>query len=301
MITKEMVYDEKRNQKFLKLRKDYNLPKDGTVHKMNITVTFAKRTLELVPPFQRRLIPLQIKSIGIALTTGEFQFIGDAICFDEYGNCINGQQRLTAVAEKRKSAVCNVTTGLDGLKAYKAMDIYWRKKGFADMLKYQGEQNCVKLSATIVWLFRYNRGLPGNYSTALPTTQIGLDLFEQNRNIQQSLIFGHRFKKVVSGAVAGCCHHLCSQIDKEQADDFFSQLATGSEIAINNPIYQCHKALQEEYIVGKTTRYEKMRAEYKFALIINTWNAWRLNKRLRSARTLYWRKNKINEPFPKPI
>lgn len=306
MITKENVYDEKRVKKFESLRKDYDLPKDGTVHKMKISPRLAKRMKELIPPFQRNLIKSQIKNLGIALNRGEFVATGDSIMFDTYGNCINGQQRLTACIEQTKNLVCNVSTGFDPINTYKAVDAYWRKKGFNAMLKYAGYQNCNKLAAALTWVYRYNKGLPAYETQGFETTQIGFEVLMEHSEIEKSISYGSKIgKDIASCAIITSCHHLCAMIDKEQANECFNALAIGSNngfsIQVANPIFQCRRALQDNYIKEKTTVYRKMRPSFKFAMIIKMWNAWRLHKRLRSARILYWRKEDINESFPIPI
>jgi len=307
MITKEKdVYDEEQFKKFELLRKDYKLPKDGTVHKMKISPRCAKRMKELVPSFQRNLIKSQIKNLGIAISRGEYVPTGDSIMFDTCGNCINGQQRLSACIEQEKPIVCNVSTGYDPIKTYKAVDAYWRKKGFNAMLKYAGYQNCNKLSAALTWVYRYQKGLLSYESKNFETTQIGFDVLIKNPEIEKSLPYGSKMgKDIASCSIVASCHYLCAMIDRKQANECFDAMALGSSngfaLQINNPIFQCRRALQDNYIKEKTTAYSKMRLAFKLAMLIKMWNAWRLHKRLRSAGTLYWRKKDINEPFPKPI
>src|SRR5439155_2662819 len=77
-----------------------------------ITPDLARQWLDAVPDFQRKLDRRQVDKIKIAIQRNEWRLNGAAIVFNERGDLIDGQHRLTAIAESGRPVQSLVVTGI---------------------------------------------------------------------------------------------------------------------------------------------------------------------------------------------
>lgn len=82
---------------------------------VKITPSMAEKWLESVPNFQRKIDERQVKKLVMAIERNEWRENGATIVFNSAGQLIDGQHRLTAIAQSGKSVhalvVRNVSNG----------------------------------------------------------------------------------------------------------------------------------------------------------------------------------------------
>lgn len=138
-----------------------------SIHLMNIGPKLATEMLECNTNGQRPLSDANVSRYGEDILEGAWRFAGDPIRFNAAGELIDGQHRLTAVAEAKEEETFVVITGLDhGIMA--AIDS-GRRRTFANLLKI--EHPDISYSRTISGIV--TRALyweRGNYSDRIART-----------------------------------------------------------------------------------------------------------------------------------
>ena len=260
-----------------------------------LTPEKAKMLLDGMYEFQRKISNCHIMRYTDAIERGLWLFDGMPIRVDWFGRMFDGQHRCEAVIRTGKAIRVLIIYGLDP-ETYKVCD-RGKTRNFADALRRNGEKYCKYLAFALISVQIYkekgnfNRG--GVFRYTLQTDDI-LKLLKQRPELRTSIQKVRSVKPVLSVGIAATMHYLFSEIDSAKADEFFRKLATGEDCKKKDPIL----ALRDRLLFDKGQAI-KMEREYKLAIIIKAWNAFRQGKPLTK---LSWGgpKNK-KEPIPKII
>lgn len=249
----------------------------------------------------RHLRPSRVAShVGI-LQRGEWELTGDAIVFDEEGTLINGQHRLSAIAEVGRSARLVVLRGVP-TRAQDVMDA-GLKRSVGDVLRLRGYTRWFGLAAALNWLYRLDYiEETGNVHYASPgdrpTAPQLLYLLEECSDLPEylkgaeSLIKRARKLGLRLGMTTAVWYRM-AEVDAEEAEAFFESLRTGLELKATDPIYQLRRILlNDSSAIGRMGDYRQA------ALICKAWNSWREGKPVQN---LAWKFGGTQrEAFPIP-
>lgn len=223
----------------------------------------------------------------------------DAIGLDIDEGVVNGQHRLTAVAQTgipvRALVVRNVRPDV-----IKVID-QGQGRSFQQLLQMRGDVPTPSVIApAIEWLYRIN----GGWEQSMPTAQKAtipqlLDVLAEHPHIVLSLPYAqdaYRMSQLPPRPHLCAYHYVMASVDPEQADDFFTSLATGVDLAERAPV----RVLREKLIRENA----KDKANQKKAFVLDAWlvKAWEftLANIEASERMLDWKATgRGSEPYPK--
>lgn len=245
----------------------------------------------------RNLMGTYVDRLAGAMSRGEWVFNGEPIQFDESGNLINGQHRLSAIVKSGVTLHMLVIRGLVKRKAQESLDS-GRSRSLADRLRLRGVSNAEHIAAGIKLLWKYQNGrMKEGGGAASATPQQGLALYEEHKDIGDATTWSRRIGRTfhLSPSVGMCFWYLLHRIDWEDAEEFCEKLDSGLELEEDSPIYVYREWLQRETAKRPVDRASRI---YQAALMVKAWNAYREGRKLT---VLNWAPGgKRNEPFPTP-
>lgn len=235
------------------------------------------------------------KYVGI-IRRGEWQVNNDAITFDSAGVLQNGHHRLTAVVESGIGIPILVLRGVDS-SAYETMD-QGQKRTLAQILKDHGELYATNLAALANAAFMYAQGHygVGTRTHGWPTYHQAVQFIEQNPEIRESV----QVATLTAGDLhcsplaLGLSHFLFTQLDAEEAEEFFAVLRSGEGLHPGDPIYELRERLLKDARGPKG-----MSNKEQIALTIKAWNFWRRGEQIRYLRFVAG--GSRPEQFPEPV
>lgn len=242
----------------------------------------------------RNLRPRRVTKLADDMRNGEWRD-GGSLLFAGSGEgrvLLDGQHRLHAVVAADVKLNFIIVENLD-LSDQQAVDTGMRRT-LADVLKFQGESNCIDLSGALGWHWRWSHDLmKSNYT---PTVAQALDTLRDHPGLRDSFSVPRpAFRALrLSRGLCGFLYYVQQGIDAEDAAAFWNQLGTGiiSGVHERHPLYALRRQLEGNQ--GSATR--KFDTTTSAALIIKGWNMWREG---REVQLLMWRRGGANpEPFP---
>lgn len=233
----------------------------------------------------RRLRQKVVDKFARAMDTGDWMVTGQPIVFSKEGILNDGQHRLWACVMSEKSFVCDLRFGIER-QSFRGTD-RGRTRTAADMLQIEGHANAAVTAASIVWLIRYDLGLPSAAYISFEPYEI-LDELEARKAIEYSVQHRAKAGKIASPAVMVAAHYLCARVNREKADEFFNLIGSGVGIeASNDPVI----LLRDRLIRNRGSR-RPMKPVEVFALVLKAWHFWLTDTPVKSLR---WN---LSEDFP---
>lgn len=220
----------------------------------------------------------------------------DGIGLDVDGGVVNGQHRLTAIAEGdypvRALVVRNVRP-----EVIRVID-QGIPRNLRDILAMTGRYvRCGELASSIATLWNIMHDLEKTVPTALkPTVPQLLEFFEQHPHLTDSVEAAAITNLGLNGLPrkAAAYHYLMATIDPDATDDFFSKLETGLEVEAGEPV----GALREK-ILANMAATKPESAPTILAWLVKAWEATRAGEEL-TKRNLKWNPRGARaEDYPK--
>lgn len=226
---------------------------------------------------ERNIKNRPIRQITVAryrtdMEAGRWTMAGDPIRFDTEGNLLDGQHRLTALAELDVTLPLLVIRGL-AAESQAVMDQGTRRTP-GDQLALRGVKNASNVAAAVkqylIWreglLFRDTKVTQGAITTPRIEEWVeshpgAVDAYQQVCNLVR--------QNDAPPSIAGAAAIAFSQIDSEACQEFFRLLARGAGQE-GHPIVALDKRLQRNRREGL-----KMPNRDYLSLFILSWNAWR--------------------------
>ena len=226
----------------------------------------------------RNLSPAIVARFAKDIAEDRWNVNGETIVMDDEGRLLDGQHRLAACVEAKKSFSTFVVHGVPRA-AFATLDS-GRKRMVADVLHIAGHTDTKTLSAALNVVLALNSSAPSTaYNYKAVTNSNALTVLEQHVGITESILFSSRLisaNKVAfisRGNLAGL-HYAFSQKSPAAADDFVETLCTGELLTRESPIFMLRKRLDEM----TRNRGSQPRAYTVWAFTIQAWNAWRENR-----------------------
>lgn len=256
----------------------------------------------------------KIKKYARDMANGNWLITGDTIKITPDERMIDGGQRMRAVLRAHseypefKSVRMAFAFGIDA----KAMVVTDTGAGrtFADTLMIEDAVNRTQVGSIVRRVFQYNGGnllgLRGsNVQAADPTMTELLDLYRSDAgrfDASAARAVDLRGQKVGNGTAGGVAHYILTEIDKNDAENFFDGLVGGADLPPKSPILVLRNRLIRAN-VQRSLRGERsdfLTPNEQLWFYFRTWNAYRrdlpMDKlQLPDGRLL------TNENFPRPI
>ena len=229
-----------------------------------------------------------VKELTRAIGDGEWQVNGESIKFDVLGNLIDGQHRCHAVIKAEKPIKTFVLFDLPS-DSFKTLDT-GKKRNNADTLGIMGFRNPTQLAAAARFVVNFKSNTLR--SNEIVTNQAMEHFIDGHPRIMESVTFVKEIKadSVLPISVAAGLHFLFTEVDADDAELFFRDLAKGSMLSATDPVF----LLREKLIYYKNRVGSKLTRRETVAHVIKAWNYRRTGK---TVKKLMWAK-KTGEEFP---
>jgi hypothetical protein len=232
-----------------------------------------------------------VANLARTMANGEWVLNGEAIKIAWDGTVLDGQHRLSAIAQSGTTIETLVIEGLPN-DAQDTMDT-GRKRTTADVLAIYGEVNTNVMASVAKRAWMWESGNHKFATFSLPSTPEILAFIERFPSVRRSAEIGVRTNhhyRAAGASVTGTAHHILNQVDPAECAEFFARLANGADLTFEHPILTLRARLQRERDQQKATRFH-----VGVALYIRAWNA------VREGRTL----NQLIQPpeasMPMPV
>lgn len=265
---------------------------------ITVTPDIARELLEQNTK-NRRISKVNYSKVLEAMSNGEWELNGEAIKIARDGRVLDGQHRLMVAANNDLTFQTLIVYGLED-ETQSTMDT-GKSRTIADVLSIHGYENASRLAAIVTGIIRKERwGLKAgvySHTSGYPVTakQV-LERIEEEPSLTELTVPAARMMKAgLSSRLAGVLYYVFSEIDQEDADDFFSKLETGELLERGNPILTLRNALINMKESMRGTRSQT----YMAAITIKAWNKYRAGEEATQLR--FTPGGKTPERFPKPI
>jgi hypothetical protein len=223
----------------------------------------------------------------------------DGIGLDIDEGVVNGQHRLTAIAESDRTVRALVLRNVRP-EVIKVID-QGRGRTFTQLLAMEGRYPHPQVVApAIEWLYRMNNGFEQTMPTAVkPTIPQLLDLLAEHPKIVNSVEPAHEvYRRVQCPTKAMLCayHYAMASVDPDEADKFFEDLASGVDLTERSPVY----ALRERYLKENGKDPSRKAKNYVLAAwLVKAWEATTEGLEW-TEKQVYWvGSGRRGEPYPK--
>lgn len=278
------------------------------ISEVSMTPASAAKLLENNPS-NRKLSRARVAAFTGIIERGEWLLDGNPIKIASDGSLIDGQHRLTAIAEGKVAVPVILATGLPP-ETRLAVDA-GKTRTFADFLRINGVPNELNIAAAVRAHWDYVNGLYDWHKDwfARPTpshlqlwehyTKRADEFTEANRMAGPVLRVVRMAKSPVAAAWLIFNDVECDKCGPapDDAEDFYNQLAMRSVGDFQNVtmfIKLMNRKERTETEVGRSL----YSSTAQLALLIKTWNAYREG---RNIGTLRWTRGGANrEKFPVP-
>jgi len=244
----------------------------------------------------RRLKPRLVNGLTRDFSEGNYVFSGAPIVFSDQGVLLDGQHRLTAIAN---SGITVPLLVVRGVKASVQTNIdNGARRTVADALTLLGYADSKNLAALARLAFLWDAGQQKEGPGLTPTNTELINYVQANPCMMDCLpkveTSVRKWRMNRSRAALACW--LFSRIDSAENDAFW-ELMRNPHHEQDHPV----GALQARYLreAAAARGTSGMSRDYELALLIKTWNAYVRGERIGQLR---WRAGGANpEPFPQPL
>lgn len=261
------------------------------IKRVHVTPALATEWLTKNVNNYRKLRRQQVNELKNALEQGLWKVTHQGIAFDKEGNLVDGQHRLTAIAESGITAEVMVAFGVE-IDTVDYMDI-GAKRQFSDVLARRGEKNSVLLASVILRLWYWYENddhMPAkNYK---PTFEERLKFLEARPEIRDSIIISKTAD--TTNTILSITHYIFGNIESDDRDWFFENLLSfETTVPTDHPIAILRSSLFND---KKDQKLGARSSDIRhLAIIIKTWNAFRSRNKIHHLRY------KASEAFPEPM
>lgn len=223
---------------------------------------------------------------------------GETIKFDRDGKLIDGQHRLKAIVESGQPQWMLVVYNVER-DAQSTIDT-GTARTFGDTLRMRGyrDANLLAGTARMLWLwetgernFRSSRHTPSiaELSRVIEEHPKLPDLARKARILTQNT--------VLTPSVCGLTMYLLSELNSDDAEDFFTKLRTGADLPEDHPVLALRRAL--ERLSGTSRGNTAYMLDMQIAYVFKAWNRYRAGLPVKFLR--FAPGGSSPEPFPEPI
>jgi hypothetical protein len=284
------------------------------IHLVKVDSETARTWLKQNMPNQRTLSETTYEGYASDMVTGDWMFAGDPIRFDNRNFLIDGQHRLTAIAESGEAQVLLVIRGLDP-DVVAAID-GGRKRSYADIIKMRDIKNHTAVASIVNRSWHWYHGCYGKRNVARVALTPFLasspsnaqkdaikELIEAKFEItfeqaaQRALNY-YALRPGITVATYGLFWVILSGIDKDLREKFFHELTVEPEFPqMGYPIMA---------LINRLSRVEKgdLDSVDQLDALCRVYNAWLKDAKMetvKAPRPVRWSVVAIPEGFKEVV
>lgn len=231
----------------------------------------------------RPLSTRRAKLLADAMVRGEWVFNGDAIRVSRSGVVLDGQHRLSAVMMSGVSIDAILINGLDD-SVFDTIDT-GSSRTCGDVLSITGVKNANVVAAALSLYFAWKKtGNPFHGSPeSKPTHKQAEQLLEDTPTIKDSATAStsHAWcRKYLTASITTFCMTVFSEVDKDAASEFFSELEDGVFSYASSPVMRLRDRVMED----RADKISGMSRGYKIAIIFKAFKLYRNKSSVKTLR-----------------
>ena len=241
-----------------------------TVERVLMTPEMAEAFLDKRAARQRKIRRKHVESIIRDIKSGRWRFNCEPIMFDEHGYLVNGQHRCLACMTAEIAIDVIVIRGVP-VESYDSIDNTAKRSGGDAIRCFSTNPN--NAASALSLLYRYENNVAISVKINLSPTIIA-EMLEANPEIDASVNCAGRLKGVApSVSTLAFCHYVFSRINKDDADKFFHDIATGENLPKGSPALTIRNRFINDKIEGKAfVQWQTVHHVFR------AWNATRIGK-----------------------
>lgn len=224
-----------------------------------------------------------------------WKLTGEPIIFSKCGRLLNGQNRLMAALHAEATFPCAVMFGID-LENFKYMDIgIARTAGHIFAIEEIPNYNSISAAARLLYAY-YSASNWAGGNIDVENDDL-LAFYYRHDRIQESYKFSALLHSELrlAGRWSIFTHYICAQKNRSLANEYFAQIADGSNLSKSSPAFTVRKRLLSSALSSS----EKLSGAHCAAFVVKGWNAIRDG---RAISVLRWRGEQTpDESFPRAI
>lgn len=247
----------------------------------------------------RRLMNSNVERLKAIIARGEWMPDStDGIGLDTDDGVVNGQHRLTAIAEGEMMVRALVVRNVRP-EVIKVID-QGLPRNLAQILQMDGRYDYpVDLAGAITWLWRISEGLEKSLPVAMkPSVPQLLEFFGEHPHLKDSMpaaVDAARPFKGVQRSWLCAFHYLMATVDSDAADDFFAALESGTSLRPGSPVL-----ILREKIIANQTATKQEPGTVVAAWLVKAWEAERQGSTFANKAALKWKPTGARaEEFPR--
>jgi hypothetical protein len=252
----------------------------ATFKPANLAVESIIRMLHQANEVRNRTVSLpQVLKWSRDMTDGNWLWTGEPIQLDPDGFVRNGQHRLLAIVHSGVTLDMLVIRGVDA-RAQLVIDV-GRPRTVANQMHMANVPSANVATSIANLLLRWRAG-KALLSTYIPSVMQVHELLLNEPEIPHAVNYVYRIRKALRrspAAALGSAYIEAGHIDVTNRDEFFENLLTGADLAVDDPILVLRNTL------GRTpTHNVRSRRAGQLYQIVHAWNHWRKDETLKQLR-----------------
>jgi hypothetical protein len=262
---------------------------------MTVDAAAAKRLLA-ANTGNRRVSLRRVSQLAAQMQSGHFENTGEPIIVSDEGILNNGQHRLLAIIEADATVEMDVRFGIPR-RVFVTTDTGAARTG-ADVLSIRGIGGAPQIAMALRLLITYERGLPEHLRDYITNDEISRaydrwpEIVEATAKVQV-----YRFPPQIRSTPLYATTFLAMRAPRAAGlEDWLYVLATGLNAHRDHPAYQLRERLLRGVGAELGTRERQL---LRFALMIKSWNLFRLGETIPMRDFRWAATGRDSEPFPK--
>lgn len=240
--------------------------------------------------YNRPLSNVHVQRIARQIIDGKWKFNGETIKVAQNGDVLDGQHRLWAVIESKKSIKTLIVYGIER-DAFATIDTVRRLRSGSDTLALNGVSRYRNIiSSALAWLLRWQKGVE-NYRD--PTNKIENSDIEAawaaHPGMARAVERACQLRRLANPSLVGFFYYVVSNRNTDLAERMMNTLEHPEGVSVEDPFFRLRAYFTADHHAHKD-------ALMTIALMIKAVNAAAAHKRIK---TLVWRnQGKCAESFP---
>lgn len=258
------------------------------VERVKITPTQAKIMLEI----NTHNLPIRdslVEKYADAMRRGYWRYTRQPIIITKDGVIQDGQHRLRGIVKSNVPCQFDLAFGADP-DDFAYIDT-GRTRVAGDIFAMHGVKNAKLMASAVRWIEAYRSNTISIQGSQKAYTSAELyEIYLTMPNLQESAHHAGLMARSKLAPKSPMCamHYLCAQKDRDQANSFFSAVATGEGLVFGDPAL----ALRNHLVMNLASE-RRISTRKIAALTVRAWNRMRQGE---TAKMIRWAEG---DPFPK--
>lgn len=239
----------------------------------------------------RPLRDSHVQRIASQIASGKWKFNGDTIKVADTGDVLDGQHRLWAVIEAKKTVETIIVHGIER-DAFSTIDTLRQVRSGSDVVALHGAAHYRNyIASALTWLIRFQRGAEKFKDPANRVENSDIEAaFVAHPEIVRAVEAAARLRGLVNPGVLAFFYYVLTNRNEALAERMMETLRNPVSISVSDPFFKLRAWLVGDYLKRKE-------ALMTIALMIKAANA---AHREQKVQVLNWRSQGKNaEAFPR--